>query len=182
MTARAIVVSLCGLLVLIAPASAQTLIGFGSLPTETYSSEPTSGQFIGPANGITTPFRDQQQVQGFSAVLQAPNGDLWVLPDNGFGAKVNSADWVLRLYRVTPDLKTTKGGTGTIRVQSYITLRDPVPAHRVSDRCRRRDLSRRKELRSTVDPVIKASTLVDRRGSRHRIGPSGVGRQLLVRR
>ena len=46
-------------------------------------------------------------------------------PDNGFGAKANSADWVLRLYRVTPDFKTTKGGTGTIRVQSSITLRIP---------------------------------------------------------
>ena len=125
MTTRAIVAALSWLLASITPVSAQTLIGFGSLPAETFSPGPTSGQFIGPANGIMPPFRDQQPVQGFSAVLHAPNGDFWVLPDNGFGAKANSADWVLRLYRVTPDLKTTKGGTGTIRVQSYITLRDP---------------------------------------------------------
>ena len=47
------------------------------------------------------------------------------MPDNGFGAKDNSPDYVLRVYRISPDFKTKHGGSGDIEVKSFITLRDP---------------------------------------------------------
>ena len=125
MSARPIALGLFLLHLGAGAAAAQTLVGFASLPAETSSPGPTSGQFINGGNGITPPFKDRQPVQGFSAVLRATGNDLWVLPDNGFGAKANSADWVLRMYRVTADFKTKSDGSGTVRVQSHITLRDP---------------------------------------------------------
>jgi hypothetical protein len=47
------------------------------------------------------------------------------MSDNGFGAQNNSADYVLRVYRVSPHFRTRRGGSGTIDVKSFITLRDP---------------------------------------------------------
>ena len=87
-------------------APAQTLVGFARLPADSFAAGPTSGQFITdppPINGRTPPFVDRQPIQGFSSVLRAANGDLLVMEDNGFGAKENSRDYVLRVYRVTPD-------------------------------------------------------------------------------
>ena len=56
--------------------STQTLIGFASLPADTFAPGPTSGQFIiGSANGRVPPFVDKQPVQGFSSVLRTTGGD-----------------------------------------------------------------------------------------------------------
>ena len=107
-------------------AGAQTLTGFASLSADTFAPGPTSGQFITPANGRVPPFAGLQPVQGFSSVLRRPNGDFLVMSDNGFGAKPNSPDYVLRVYRISPDFKTKNRGTGTIDVRSFITLRDPA--------------------------------------------------------
>jgi hypothetical protein len=111
-------------------ARAQTLEGFASFPADTFAPGPTSGQFITPANGRTPPFVDKQPVQGISSVLRASNGDFLVMSDNGFGAQNNSADYVLRVYRISPDFRTKHGGDGTIDVNSFISLRDPF--HRVN--------------------------------------------------
>jgi len=111
-------------------ASAQTLTGFASLPADTFASGPTSGQFIAPANGRIPPFTDKQPVQGFSSVLRTSKGDFLAMSDNGFGAKPNSPDYVLRFYRISPDFRTKNGGTGAIAVQSYVPLSDP--AHRIN--------------------------------------------------
>ena len=116
---------LCVLLSMSSLAQAQTLIGFARLPADTFAPGPTSGQLIAPANGVIPPFIDKQPVQGFSAVLRGPNGDFWAMPDNGFGAKDNSADYVLRVYRISPDLRTKTGGSATIALKSFIELRDP---------------------------------------------------------
>ena len=78
-----------------------TLVGFASLPADTFADGPTSGQFITPANGIAPPFVNQQPVQGFSSVARAPEGDFFVMPDNGFGNKPTSPDFVLRVYRIS---------------------------------------------------------------------------------
>src|SRR5262249_7900169 len=67
----------------------------------------------------------KQPVQGFSSVLRASNGDFLAMPDNGFGAQGNSADYVLRVYRISPDFRTKTGGSGAIAVKSFINLRDP---------------------------------------------------------
>jgi hypothetical protein len=97
------------------------------LPADTFAPGPTSGQFIGPGpiNGVSVPFLDKQPVQGFSAVLLAEPGSYWVMADNGFGAKTNSADFLLRLYHLTPHFETAKGGDGTVTVGDFIQLRDP---------------------------------------------------------
>lgn len=113
-------------LLLAAPATeAQTLDAFAVLPADTFAPGPTSGQFIAPANGRIPPFVDRQPVQGISSVLPAWNGDFLVMSDNGFGAKDNSADYVLRVYRIDPRFKTRFWGDGSVRVKSFITLRDP---------------------------------------------------------
>jgi hypothetical protein len=103
----------------------QTLVGFASLPAESFAAGPTSGQFISAANGVKPPFTNRQPVQGFSSILRTTGGDFLVMPDNGFGSKMNSADFVLRVYRISPDFKTRSGGTGTILIRSFITLHDP---------------------------------------------------------
>ena len=106
-------------------AQAQTLEAIASLPADTYAEGPTSGQFIAPANGRLPPFTSKQPIQGISSVLKAANGDYLVMSDNGFGAQDNSQDYVLRVYRIAPDFRSAAGGTGTVGVRSFITLRDP---------------------------------------------------------
>jgi hypothetical protein len=83
-----------------------------------------------PANGRTPPFLNRQPIQGVSSVLRESNGDFLIMSDNGFGAKGNSADYVLRIYRISPDFKTRNQGSGEVRVQSLIGLRDPD--HKIS--------------------------------------------------
>ena len=107
------------------PAWAQTLEGFAVLPADTFAPGPTSGQFIMPANGRTPPFVNKQPVQGLSAVLNNHDGTFWVMCDNGYGSIESSADFELRVYRIRPDFKTQKDGSGTIQVLEHITLRDP---------------------------------------------------------
>ncbi|HEX8463029.1 MAG TPA: esterase-like activity of phytase family protein [Abditibacterium sp.] len=104
---------------------AQTLVGRAILPADTFASGPTSGQAIEKANGRTPPFLNQQPVGGFSGLQRAPGGDFWVLPDNGFGARANSSDFLLRIYRLGRDFKTARGGSGFINVKATISLRDP---------------------------------------------------------
>lgn len=118
-------------LALAAPASATpsdevTLEGRAVLPARTFAPGPLSGTLLGtaPINGVLPPFPGQP-VQGFSAVLDAGHGRYWAMPDNGYGAEENSKDFLLRMYRITPDFKTARGGSGTIQVGRYISLRDP---------------------------------------------------------
>ena len=85
---------------------------------------PPSGALATPANGRQGPFPGQV-VPGFSAAIDNRDGTFWAQPDNGFGAKGNSADFLLRLYLVKPQWKTSKGGPGTIKVLRHITLSDP---------------------------------------------------------
>jgi len=108
-----------------ATVEAQTLEGRAVLPADTFEVGPTSGQFINPANGRTPPFVRRQPVQGFSSVLRADDGDFLVMSDNGFGAKANSADFVLSVYRLRPDFATRSRGTGTVGVELAFNLHDP---------------------------------------------------------
>jgi hypothetical protein len=73
---------------------------------------------------------EQAAAASISSVLRVSNGDFLVMSDNGFGAKDNSADYVLRVHRISPDFKTKTGGTGSIVVKSFITLNDPD--HRIN--------------------------------------------------
>jgi hypothetical protein len=115
--------------VLAAPASAAddrepTLLGRAILAADDYQPGPPSGAFISPDNGVTPPFPGQP-IPGFSAVVDAGNGELWAMPDNGYGAKTNSSDFLLRVYRIRPDFATARGGSGTVDVVGLIQLRDP---------------------------------------------------------
>lgn len=109
------------------------------LPSDTFSTGPTSGQFATGGNGVATPFINRQPVQGFSAVLRGPEaGTYLVMSDNGFGTKANSPDALLRVNTVKPDFengtvwpanRVTGEELGAFTSQSFITLRDPW--HRV---------------------------------------------------
>src|SRR5262245_48372522 len=103
-----------------------TLEARSVLPADTFAPGPVSGTALGtaPINGRTPPFPGQP-VQGFSAVNDAGRGDFWVMCDNGFGAKENSADFLLRVYRLDPRWETARGGPGTVEVEGFIQLRDP---------------------------------------------------------
>ena len=101
-----------------------TLLARAILPSDAYQPGPPSGAFIAPDNGVTPPFPGQP-IPGFSAVLDAGYGTFLGMPDNGFGAKTNSGDFLLRLYTIRPDFETAEGGSGTVDVRSFIQLRDP---------------------------------------------------------
>jgi hypothetical protein len=103
------------------------LIGFAAMPADTFAPGPDSGQFRAPNGGRleAAPFKGQP-VQGFSAIQFGPTkGSYWMMPDNGFGAKYNSFDAMLRLYTITPSPKLASGGAGTMAVGNFIQLRDP---------------------------------------------------------
>ncbi|WP_157746399.1 hypothetical protein [Micromonospora inositola] len=95
-----------------------TLLGRAVLPVETYAPGPPSGTLLPPGtvNGITFPL-PSQPVEGFSAVVAGRHpGEYLAMPDNGFGAKVNSRDFLIRAYYIRPDFKTAKGGSGEVDV------------------------------------------------------------------
>ena len=93
-------------------------------PADRFQPGPASGAFITGDNGAVPPFPGQP-IPGFSAVLDIGDGTFWAMPDNGFGAKDNSGDFLLRLYHVRPDFKTARGGSGSVGVIAFIQLRDP---------------------------------------------------------
>ena len=101
-----------------------TLVAFAKLPVETYASGPDSGKAVKGANGIYPPFKGQP-VQGFSAALKNDDGSYMAMADNGFGTQDNSADFLLRIYKLKPDFRTKMKGSGEVTVQGFIQLRDP---------------------------------------------------------
>ncbi|GAA1334270.1 esterase-like activity of phytase family protein [Brachybacterium rhamnosum] len=100
------------------------LVARATLPSDHLEEGPVSGAAVSPANGVSGPF-DGQVVPGFSAAVEIGDGSYWAMPDNGFGAKTNSADFLLRIYRATPRWETSRGGAGTISLDSFVSLKDP---------------------------------------------------------
>jgi len=101
-----------------------TLKGFASLPADTFAEGPPAGNGIS-ANGRSGPFPGQP-VQGFSGVQFADGDSFWFLSENGFGAKNNSADYLLRIHRVDPSFEGAEAtGNGSVARESFIQLRDP---------------------------------------------------------
>ena len=74
-----------------------TLVGYTTLPADTFASGPNSGTNDGNGQpikgGRQGPFKGQP-VQGFSGVQKSPftPGNLLFVSDNGFGTKANSCD------------------------------------------------------------------------------------------
>jgi len=113
------------------------LTGFARLAADEFVPGPVSGQFIEKTNGRPVPFKQGQPVQGFSALLNNGDGSFLALVDNGYGARVNSPDFLLRVYRIRPEFKMAEGGAGTFRAEPFFTLHDPdrqVPFSIVADR------------------------------------------------
>ncbi len=101
-----------------------TLQARATLSADYLAPGPPSGAKATPANDRLGPFPGQV-IPGFSGVVDNGDGTYWAMPDNGFGTKANSADFLLRLYLVKPAFETARGGPGTIAVQRFISLRDP---------------------------------------------------------
>jgi hypothetical protein len=107
-----------------ASAERTTLLGRAILRADAYQPGPPSGALVAPDNGVIPPF-PSQPLPGFSAVLPAGRGMYWAMPDNGFGAKTNSADFLLRVYLIRPRFETARGGSGRVEVLRFLQLRDP---------------------------------------------------------
>ncbi|WP_203748785.1 esterase-like activity of phytase family protein [Cellulomonas chitinilytica] len=101
-----------------------TLVGRATLSADFLAPGPPSGALATAANGRQGPFAGQV-VPGFSGMVDAGDGTFWALPDNGFGSKANSADFLLRIYHVTPRWQTAGGGEGAIAVGDFLSLSDP---------------------------------------------------------
>jgi hypothetical protein len=79
----------------------------------------------GTVNGVTFPLAGQP-VAGFSAIVEGRRpGEYLAMADNGFGAKANSPDFLIRAYRLRPRFKTASGGSGEVGVGGYVAFRDP---------------------------------------------------------
>lgn len=159
--------------------AAPSLEGWALMPAQTTAVGSTSGQFaITPSSAPYLPIVNGQPVQGFSAVLDGSRpGTYRVLPDNGFGAKDNSADTLLRMYAVRPDFKLWNGsrivGSGAVSPvafrggrerpsfdeESFIALRDPD--HKLTFTIQA-DLDHYYGVSTNpvVDPAIKAERLL----------------------
>jgi hypothetical protein len=104
------------------------LVGRAVLDVNTYAPGPTSGNFYtGPANGITFP-TPSQPVEGFSAIVEGRvDGEYLAMPDNGFGGKAASPDFLIRAYWIHPDFKTAAGGSGEVNpdLENFVQFSDP---------------------------------------------------------
>lgn len=100
-----------------------TLVARATLSADHLEAGPASGALVSPANGRTGPFAGQV-VPGFSAMIDNGDGTFWAQPDNGFGSKANSADFLLRNYLVRPDWETADGGDGAIEIERFISYND----------------------------------------------------------
>lgn len=101
------------------------LIGFAELPAETFAGGPPSGQYDENGNLLAEPRFEGQPVQGFSGVQFADKDSYRFLSDNGFGAKLNSQDYLLRLYRVDPNFRGEENENGSVDILNFIQFSDP---------------------------------------------------------
>ena len=106
-------------------AQAAELVGYAVLPADTFAEGPASGQYSGDGSKAAAPRFPSQPVQGFSGVQFGPGGSYIFMPDNGYGAKYNSSDFLLRLYSLTLTPKTAPSDTGSVKVGAFVQLRDP---------------------------------------------------------
>ena len=100
--------------------STPTLAGRAVLPADTLAPGPSSGNFVNPqgvVHGILIP-RPSQPVEGFSSIVAGRSaGEYLAMPDNGWGGKANSVDFLIRAYYIgfpivndaTPDRLLTGG-------------------------------------------------------------------------
>ena len=101
------------------------LRGFAELPAETFAEGPPSGQYDDEGSLRPEPLYEGQPVQGFSGVQFADGSSYWFLSDNGFGSKLNSQDYLLRVYRVEPNFRGAEDGDGSVEIINFVQFSDP---------------------------------------------------------
>src|SRR5215510_8449672 len=105
------------------------LSGWAEIPSTYRQPGPVSGQFTTGVNGVTPPYQGQP-IPGFSGIIPSTMpGHFFGLPDNGYGAQGNSADFTIGFYEFTPHFKTTGDGTtsrGPVSVGPYTPFSDPT--------------------------------------------------------
>lgn len=77
------------------------------------------GQSANRDTGISIPIKGQP-LQGHSGIKVMPNGSVWIITDNGFGAKANSMDSMLYLNQYEIDWQS-----GEYKHKATIFLSDP---------------------------------------------------------
>jgi hypothetical protein len=105
------------------------LTGWAEIPSTYRQPGPVSGQFTtGPVNGVTPPYQGLP-IPGFSGVIPSGRPGTFIgLPDNGYGAQTNSADFVIGFYEFVPEWKTRGDGTtsrGPVTVKRFTPFSDP---------------------------------------------------------
>ena len=102
-----------------------TLAAWSVLPVATYvPGSETSGHWTTGNGAIPAPYAGQP-VQGFSGTHALRDGSFLVLSDNGYGAKANSADFLLSLHRITPETDAADGDGATTYDETLFTFSDP---------------------------------------------------------
>lgn len=104
-------------------AQAATLVGWAQLPADTFDAGPASGAWSGSVRGEAR--FPSQPVQGFSGVQFGKDGTFWFLSDNGYGAKNNSADYLLRIRNFKLTAATKAGQPSKVEVGQFVQFSDP---------------------------------------------------------
>lgn len=87
------------------------LTGWASQSSALRTPGPTSGNFVTPNLGVEPPFVDGQPIPGWSGLLDNGDGTFTALPDNGYGSKANSSDYIIGTYTTLPTFKTAGDGS-----------------------------------------------------------------------
>jgi hypothetical protein len=99
-----------------------TLTGYAVLPADTFAAGPPSGAWR-QADTLGTPQFPSQPVQGISSLAAISAGEWWALSDNGFGTRLNSADYLLRIYRL--EVQWSGRAPGRVAPGAFVQLADP---------------------------------------------------------
>jgi glycerophosphoryl diester phosphodiesterase len=100
-----------------------TLTGLAVLPADTFAEGPPSGAWL-RADALGTPQFASQPVQGVSALWPADEGEWFALSDNGYGARANSSDYLLRIHRLAVEWGSA-ATAGRVTHRSFVQLADP---------------------------------------------------------
>jgi hypothetical protein len=105
------------------------LTGWASQPSTLRTPGPVSGNFVAPNLGIVPPFADGQPVPGWSGLLDNGDGTFTALPDNGYGSKANSSDYIIGTYTTQATLKIAGDGSnvpGNIENLAFTPFNDSL--------------------------------------------------------
>ena len=102
---------------------AATLTALAILPADTFTTGPPSGAWL-RADALGAAQFLSQPVQGVSSLSPADDDAWFALSDNGFGAKANSPDYMLRIYRLAVEWGSA-AAAGSVTLQSFLQFADP---------------------------------------------------------